>query len=177
MTDWRKNIFRRIFNRLLHILARFSPGQTTFRPFLHKLRGVKIQGRVYIGEDVYLENEFPERVEIHDQAVITLRSIIMAHGRGEGRVIIKEKARVGPNAVVAVSGSRTLTIGEGAVVATGSVVNKDVPPYTLVSGVPAEPVARITVPLTINNTYEKFVMGLRPLKKGASKTTSGKTLP
>ena len=33
-----------------------------------------------------------------------------------------------------------VTIGDEAVVATGSVVTKDVPPRTLVAGVPARPV-------------------------------------
>lgn len=35
-----------------------------------------------------------------------------------------------------------VTIGEGAVVASGSVVTKDVAPYTVVAGVPARPVAQ-----------------------------------
>lgn len=37
-----------------------------------------------------------------------------------------------------------VTIGEGAVVATGAVVTKDVPPYSIVGGVPAKFIKQIT---------------------------------
>jgi len=60
---------RRISNRILHLMARFLPGSKSLRPFLHGLRGVKIHGTVFIGDDVYLENEYPECVEIHDGAL------------------------------------------------------------------------------------------------------------
>jgi hypothetical protein len=50
----KKNLFVRIINRILHLMARNLPGSMTVRPFLHRLRGVKIQKNVWIGDDVYI---------------------------------------------------------------------------------------------------------------------------
>ena len=158
-------MIRGIFNRILHIIVRFSPGCTTIRPFLHKLRGVRIEGRVFIGDDVYIENEHPECVEIHDEAQIVLRSIIMAHFRGTGKVIIGKKVWVGPGCIVAASAGQTLIVGEGAVLAAGTVVTKDVPPYTFVGGAPAKPIATVTVPMTMDVDLAEYKKGLIPIKK------------
>jgi len=159
----RKSLPRRAANRFLHLLARFAPGATTVRPFLHRLRGVDIRGKVFIGEEVYIENEYLECVEIHDQAQIALRTIIMAHFRGSGRVIVGERVWIGPNCVIAANPGDTLTIGEGSALAASAVVTKDVPPFVLVGGVPAKPIARITTPMTVDMSYEDFKSGLRPL--------------
>lgn len=48
-------------------------------------------------------------------------------------VIIGNKVWIGMNTIIL----KGVTIGDGAVVAAGSVVNKDVPSYTLVAGIPA----------------------------------------
>lgn len=158
-------IIRGIFNRIIHIVVRFSPGSTSIRPFLHKLRGVKIYGKVFIGDDVYLENDHPECIEINDEAQIVLRTIIMAHFRGIGRVIIGKKVWIGAGCIVAASAGQTLTIGEGSVLAAGSVVTKDIPPFTFVGGAPAKPIARVTVPMTMDTNYNDFKKGLIPIKK------------
>jgi acetyltransferase-like isoleucine patch superfamily enzyme len=158
-----KSLLRRIMNRVLHLVAQFAPGATTFRPFLHKLRGVKIHGTVFIGDQVYLENEYPEMVEIHDGVQIVLRSIIMCHFRGTGKVVIEPNVWIGPNCVITAPTGHTLTIGEGSVVAASSVVTRDVPQFMFVGGSPAKPIARVTVPMTLNTPYEDFKKGLVPL--------------
>jgi len=152
-------------NRILGMLARFAPGATSLRPFLHKLRGVRITGRVFIGDDVYMENEYPECIEIHDGAQIALRSILIAHTRGPGRIVVEKNAFIGANCVVATSPGKTLTIGEGAVITTSSVIASDVPAHTLVANEKAKPRAKVTVPLTLETSYDSFLDGLRPLKR------------
>src|SRR5580704_8877392 len=139
---------RRISNRLLHVLARFSPGCTTLRPFLHRMRGVKVGKDVFIGDDVYLENEHPSAVEIQDGVHISLRAIILAHTRGPGKLVIGKDAFIGPNAVIATSGNRTLHIGEGAVIGAGVVIGRDVPERAFVPSPAAAPMATAMVPLT-----------------------------
>jgi acetyltransferase-like isoleucine patch superfamily enzyme len=146
------------------MLARFAPGATSLRPFLHRLRGVRITGRVFIGDDVYIENEYPECIELNDGAQIALRSILIAHTRGPGRIVVGRNAFIGANCVVTTSPGKTLTIGEGSVIATSSVIASDVPPHTLVANEKAKPRARVTVPLTLGTSYDSFLDGLRPLK-------------
>jgi acetyltransferase-like isoleucine patch superfamily enzyme len=160
-----KSIVRRVWNRILGMLARFAPGAETLRPFLHRLRGVRITGHVFIGDDVYLENEHPDCIEVHDGVQICLRSVLIAHTRGPGRIVIEKNAFVGANCVVAASPGATLTIGEGAVITTSSVISSDVPPYTLVGNEKAKPRAKVTVPLTMDTPYNRFLAGLKPLNK------------
>jgi acetyltransferase-like isoleucine patch superfamily enzyme len=161
----KKSTVRRVLNRILGKLAQFAPGATSLRPFLHKLRGVRITGRVFIGDDVYIENEHPECVELHDGAQICLRSILIAHTRGSGRIVIGKDAFVGANCVLTASPGATLTVGEGAVITTSSVISSDVPAHTLVGNEKAKPLARATVPLTMETPYDRFLAGLRPLKR------------
>lgn len=156
-----KTLVRRALNRIIQAFAYSVPGSETTRPFLHRLRGVRIYGHVFIGEQVHIENEYPECIEINDGAQIVLRTIIMAHFRGAGRVVIGKNVWIGPGCIIAASApGKTLTIGEGSVLAAGSVVTKDVPPYTFVGGAPAKPIAKVTVPMTLTTGYDEWKNGL-----------------
>jgi acetyltransferase-like isoleucine patch superfamily enzyme len=161
----KKPIIRRVANRTLGVLARILPGATTVRPFLHRLRGVRIDGRVFIGDDVYLENEYPECIEIGDGAQVCLRSTLVAHTRGPGRIVIGKNAFLGANCVVTAPSGKTLVIGEGAVVTASSVIASNVPPFTMVGMEKAKLLAQVTVPFTLDTSYEHFLAGLRPLKR------------
>lgn len=161
----KKSLVKRVSNRVLHLIARFGPGGATFRPFLHRLRGVRIEGTIFIGEEVYLENEYPEFIELHDGVQLALRSTVMCHFRDVEKVIIGKNVWIGPGAIIAASPGKPLTIGEGSLVAAGSIVIRDIPPFTFVGGAPAKPIAKITVPMTVTTPYHVFKKGLIPLSR------------
>ena len=54
--------------------------------------------------------------------------------KSKGDIIIKDDVWIGTNAII-LSG---VTIGQGAIIAAGAVVTKDVPPYAIAGGNPAQ---------------------------------------
>ena len=152
-------------------MARSLPGSTNLRPFLHRLRGVKIYGKVFIGDDVYLENEYPECIEIHDGSAILLRNTIIAHFEGlrkdtieQGKIVIGKNAIIMSACTIVCSPGKNLVIGDGSVISTGSIVQNDIPPHTLCAAPRIKAVASVPVPFTFHTNYKEFVRGLRPLK-------------
>ena len=158
-----KSLVRQVLNRILHLLCRFGPGGATLRPFFHRMRGMKIGKNVWIGDDVYLDNEYPERIEIGDGAVIQLRSTVVAHTLGPGRVVIGKNAFIGAGTIIVTSANRTLEIGENSAIMAASLVTGSVAPYTMYGSEGSKPLARITKPITSGTTYEEFMSSLRPL--------------
>ena len=164
----RKLLIRRIWNRVLHFLAQTLPGSKSLRPMFHRLRGVKIGRNVFIGDDVYIENEYPEAIEIEDNVEVALRTVILAHLRGPGRVVIKKDAWIGACSLISTVNGRTLTIGEGCVVGAGSIVTNDLPDRAFVKPPRAEVIAMAAVPLATAPSYMSFFRGLRPVRRLAS---------
>jgi acetyltransferase-like isoleucine patch superfamily enzyme len=88
----------------------------------------RIGDHVLIATDVALINSDDHRFDI-------VGKTIWDSGRGDkGEIIVEDDVWIGHGAIV-LSPAR---IGCGAIVAAGSVVTRDVPPYTIVAGVPAK---------------------------------------
>ncbi len=60
------------------------------------------------------------------------------HNKGFGKVTIGHDVWVGHNALII----GNVNIGNGAIIAAGAVVTKNVEPYTIVGGVPAKPIKK-----------------------------------
>jgi acetyltransferase-like isoleucine patch superfamily enzyme len=134
--------FTRFWRNLAQLPAWFLPWKR-FRTVFHRLKGVNIGKRVEIGYMVLIDNRRPELVTIEDDVTLTTMCVVIAHdlspnfNEGKeiiGKVLIKKGAFIGMNSTIMPG----ITIGEGSVVAAGSVVTKDVEPFTVVGGVPAK---------------------------------------
>lgn len=99
------------------------------------LRG---QGGITIGDNVYtapLVQILAVNHVYHDPKIPIIQQGITAQG-----IVIEDDAWIGAGAII-LDGVR---IGKGAVVAAGAVVTSDVPPHTVVGGVPARVLQVIT---------------------------------
>ncbi len=95
--------------------------------------GVTIEDEVFIGHGVMFTNDKYPRATTAGGGLQT---------EADWQVIptrIKHGASIGSNATILCG----VTIGERAIVGAGSVVTHDVPPDTIVAGVPAHPVRKI----------------------------------
>jgi len=93
------------------------------RCYLDGRTGLRIGNNVNISPECYF---LSLTHDLRDPAFVTIGK----------EVVIGDHAWLGARAMV-MPGVR---IGEGAVVGAGAVVTKDVPPYTVVGGVPAKPI-------------------------------------
>ena len=158
-------------NRFLQHLARFLPGENSFRIWCHRLRGIRMGKDVCLGYDLVLETEHPERIRMGNNVEINMRTTLIAHFGGieiqpkgpglEGiSILLEDDVFIGPGVIVLPN----VVIHRGAVVAAGSVVTKNVPPMTLVQGNPAVPVARCGIPLAGGVRYKEFLKKIKPYR-------------
>ena len=100
--------------------------------------GVTIEDEVFVGHGVMFTNDLVPRAVSAGGGLQTEADWTLV------RTLVKRGASIGSNATI-VAG---VTIGEGALVGAGAVVTKDVPPYTVVVGVPAVVTRTLPVPAT-----------------------------
>jgi acetyltransferase-like isoleucine patch superfamily enzyme len=95
--------------------------------------GVVIEDEVFIGHGVMFTNDIYPRAANPDGSPQGERdwTVVPTH--------VRRGASLGSNATILPG----VTIGEGALVAAGAVVTRDVPPGAIVAGVPARVVAHI----------------------------------
>jgi acetyltransferase-like isoleucine patch superfamily enzyme len=95
--------------------------------------GVTVEDDVFIGHSVVFINDLYPRSTNADGALQTEEDWVMVP------TTIKRGASIGSNATILCG----VTVGEGAIVGAGSVVTRDVPPYTIVAGNPARVLRKV----------------------------------
>lgn len=145
--------FWAVMDYLLLAVAQYSP--LSMSPgvvvWCHRCRGTKIGKSVQIGPNVVLDYVFPSFVFIGDGVSIAGWNYILTHVTPleyhkqdfesyVAPVVIEKDAWI----AVCANIMPGVTIGEGAVVAAGALVTQDVPPHTMVGGVPAKFIKRLS---------------------------------
>jgi len=95
--------------------------------------GVTIEDEVFVGHGVMFTNDPYPRAANADGSPQTEADWVVVP------TLVKSRASVGSNATLLCG----ITVGEGALIAAGAVVTKDVPDFAIVAGVPARVVGDV----------------------------------
>jgi acetyltransferase-like isoleucine patch superfamily enzyme len=131
--------FKRFNNYMLETIAYNCP-VNSWRVQFHRWRGVHIEKNVHIGRRCTLDHAYPEYIYIKERAALTGDVYILAHSTTLDNfkdsfdsyvapVIIEEEVLIGIRVTILPG----VTIGKGSVISAGCVINKDVPPNTVIA--------------------------------------------
>ena len=150
------DVIKSFFRKLIQVFAMTRlPVGSNIRCKLERLRGVKIGKHVFLSGGNILDRARPDLITLEDYTSLSggvqilthsnptapLREILGNTASKVAPVTIKRGAWIAINAIILPG----VTIGENSIVTAGSVVSKDVPPYSMVAGVPARIVKKIEV--------------------------------
>lgn len=135
-------MIRSIARIIIQRFANFMPIDS-LRTDMYRASGVRIGKGVFIGEGVLFDKLHPEYIEIGDRTAIGARTIITAHQviptatdlrmlypEEYKRTVVEHDVWIMPGVII----TPGVTIGHHSVLATGAVIHKNVPPYSLVVG-------------------------------------------
>ena len=123
-----------------------TPLAVLTRAFIRIVFSADIPYKLRVGEGTRFPHDALGSL-IHQDAVIGKKCVIL-HGitvggkGGSGLPVIKDNVWVGPHSILL----GDIVIGEGSIVGAGSVVVKDVPPYSVVAGNPAKVIKQLSPP-------------------------------
>src|SRR5574344_2064103 len=116
------------------------------RPFFLKRLGCKVGKNVFVGDHVVVDENHANLITIEDHVHIASGSRLLCHHRelsdscvGDddaklgyrlGEIILKKGCLIGMESFVMPG----VTVGEGAIVGAGSLVNFDIPAWTIAAG-------------------------------------------
>ena len=127
---------RVVWNFLIVYLNRFVPSER-LKNVLYRWTGMKVGRHCSFGLCAMVDAFYPHLITVGENCVFGYDSVLLAHeflqgGLRTGPVVIGNDVTVGTKSTVLPG----IVIGDGAVISAMSLVNKDVPPYTIVGGVP-----------------------------------------
>lgn len=159
-----KNVVAKIYKTYRNgFLIKFIMESWILSPILHKkvrpwvLRkmGSKIGKNVFIGSQVWIDFGNAELIEIGDNSHVDARCILLCHKRDlssyfvndeyidlpykKGKIIIGRNCSIGTASMIMPG----VIIGDGAIVGAYSLVTKDIPAWTIVTGRPTKVVKQI----------------------------------
>ena len=135
---------------ILLSLAMYCPLPPGFRTWIHRRRGVKIGDNVLVGLNVYLDLVFPNFITIGNRVSLAGWNCILCHSNPRSHfrqilesflapVVIEDEAWIATGAMIMPG----VTVGRHSIVSAGAVVLNDVPPDTVVGGVPAKIIGEV----------------------------------
>ena len=123
--------------------TRYCPSLPVKNWVYRNLLGMKVGQHSAFALMVMVDVFFPERIRVGDNTIIGYNTTILTHEYlireyRLGDVVIGSGVMIGANTTILPG----VTIGDGAVVAAGSVVHKDVEPGAFVRGNPIQTITR-----------------------------------
>jgi acetyltransferase-like isoleucine patch superfamily enzyme len=141
----------RPFSKILHVIMRLTPNNR-FRVGILKRLGAKVSGNLFIGQNFFVFDggrtdllTIGKNVGIGPNVTMVIHSdpspspLEKIHPKAWKPIEIGEGVWIGASATI-LGGVR---IGKFSIVAAGAVVTKDVPPFSVVAGVPARKIREI----------------------------------